>query len=359
MNLKKAIQELEEFICLRRYKNSPYEFFVPKEVLKEINDTKIKELIATLNIPKIEKYLKRNNISVNKLGTYLKYRYLLLNYYDYIKELYEDSKRASYFYLKNLSDEEYDLVKKGKYLSYHEYPSNFQVVENTIKRIPFFEHDELFPNSKEEVENLQDLVTGINLNKNNFLYIDTMIVGNEKNFKKLTGLRNYCYSKDGIECYNLYNFIYSKEIKDFLKKYDFYFKNCNLKSIQEFYKKTGLKLKYVIEDKYRLFNFDIYGIHGTDIFGTDYYNEGDYAKYEYDKWDDMQDDYDLRIWINVAHIDYDEEHNVYFQNIYDVWDSYYEDAMDEEEKQELSGEESEKIYLFKKGELDNENRRVF
>lgn len=352
MNLKKAIEELEEFICLRRYKNSPYEFKVPKEVLKEINDTKIKELIDTINISKIERYFKRNNIASTKLGIYLKYRYLLLNYYDYIKELYDNSKRAPYFYLQNLSEEEYNLAKKGYYLSYRKYPSDFKVVENTIKHIPNFEHDEIFINPKKVAENLEDL-TGIDLNNNNFLYIDTMIVGNEENFKKITGLKNYRYSKDGMECYNLYKFIYSKEIKAFLEKYDYYFKNCNLEVIKEFYEKTGLKLKYVIEDKYRRFNFDIYGIHGTDMFGTDYYNEGDYAKYEYDKWDNMQDDYDLRIWITVAHIDYDDEDNIYYQNIYDVWDSYYEDAIDEEEKQELSGEESEKIYLFRKGKEDN------
>ncbi len=351
MNLRKAIEELEEFICLRRYKNSPYEFEVPKEVLKEINDTKIKELIDTLDIPKIEKYFKRNNIATSKLGTYLKYRYLLLNYNDYIKELYDNSKRAPYFYLQNLSKEDYALAQKGKYLSCHEYPNNFKVIENTIKHIPNFEHDEIFINPKEVVENLEDL-TGIDLN-NNFLYVDTLIVGNEENFKKITGLKNYRYSKNGMECYSLYKFIYSKEIKDFLEKYDYYFKNCNLEVIKEFYDKTGLKLKYVIEDKYRRFNFDIYGIHGTDMFGTDYYNEGNYAKYEYDKWDDMQVDYDLRIWITIAHIDYDDEDNVYYQKIYNVWDSYYEDAMDEEEKQELSGEESEKIYLFIKGKDSN------
>ncbi len=357
MNIEGALQELEEFICTRRYKGSPYEMGVPKKVLKEIHDTKIQELVDTLDFSKIEKYFKKNQIENSKLGTYLNYRYLLHNYEKEVKDLYISSKKSPYFYFFGLSKEEYKMVGKGKYLSYDAYPSNFQMVENTLKRVPVFEHDEIFKDPREILENIKTSKRlGIHptISKNNFLYVDTLFVGNPAEFKRKTGLKGYKFynsKKDSPhyrDSYNLYEFIYSEEIKQFLKTYDYYFKNCHPKIIQEFYQKTGLKLQYLVKDKYRYFYFDIYGVQGTDLFGRDCYDAGEYAKFEYEKWDDMLNDYDLRIIVNVAYVDYDDDKNIYYQFVHDVWDPYYEDGMSEEEKQELSGEESDRIYLFEK-----------
>lgn len=349
----KAIRKLEDFIIKRQYKKTPYEIELPNRVRRELKIVKIKPVLEILNIKKIKSYFNKNKIPINNLSIYLEYRYLLFYYYKNVKELYDNSKKCPYFYLRNFK---FNPDKKI-YTSYKIYPNDFELVINTVNNIPNFEHDMLFNqfNFNEEIINLNDNGIKLEFKYEKYKFLDNgyLIVGDnkEKFLKYLNVSKLITERKDGI-CYNLYDYIYHSKIMAFLENNKIYFHNCDLKLIKEFYKNTGLKLKYVVEDKYRLFNFDIYGIHGTDIFGTDYFNEGVYANYEYDKWDEMQDDYDLRIWFKVAHIDYDDNENIYYQNIYNKWEPYYEDGLDEEEKLDFTGEESENIYLYKKGVSD-------
>lgn len=347
----KAIGCLEKFIINRQYESTPYEIQLPSKIRKEIKQNKIMPVLEKLNIRKVKTYFEKNKIALENLAIYLEYRYLLFYYYERVKELYINSKK---YYGLGLHNVKYDSNRKI-YTSYKLYPTDFELVINTVNNIPNFEYDNLFGSTNifDKISDLKDSGIHIELNYDNYKFLENgyLMVGNKKekllNFLKVSKL--ITESKKGNR-YNLYDYIYNPEIMDFLEKYKDYFHNCNLNMIKDFYQKTGLKLKYVVEDKYRIFNFDIYGVHGSDTFASDCFDEGIYANFEYEKWKEMQEDYDLCLWFEVAHIDYDDKRNVYYQNVYDKWDPYYEEDMAEEEQLEFTGKESEKIYLYERGE---------
>lgn len=175
-----------------------------------------------------------------------------------------------------------------------------------------------------------------------------IVVENIELFENFLGIS--ITHKNEYELYNLYDYIYDKEILDFLEKYHRHLHNPTFSSIEEFYQKTKMKLKIVVSDKYREFTFDRYGILGTDMLGRQNYIYGDYAKDMMHNWEEYkrkEEAYDLRVIFEVEHIDYDDV-GIYVQDVYDKWDPIYEDGMEEEEKEEYTNEESEKNYLFRK-----------
>ena len=277
----------------------------------------------------------------------------MFRYYDFVKKLYYDSKEFPYFYLKCSNEQK--GIKKNLYISYKKYPKNFIHVENTLLNVPKFEYEELFCKENDLLEHLYDLEQdGLSfsslLEKNLFIQTGYIVVENIEaleSYLEMTIVR-----MDEYSLYNLYDYIYDQKLKDFLEENHYYFHNCTLEVIKEFYAKTHLKLKYCVYDKYRRFTFDCYGILGTGGFGEDIYTYGKYAEdmlsdQYWENYDKMKEDCDLRIVMEVQHIDYDEE-GIYYQNYYDKWDPLYEDAMEEEEKAEFTNKEGKKIYLFKK-----------
>lgn len=349
-SLKWLKRKLENYICNRTYKDTPYEKGIPTSVLENLRKEVIKPFFKTLDFNAIYQYFKKKKLEASKLISYIEYRYLRFYYFDYLKKLYEDSKKFPYFYLK--CNPLYHETPKNLYITYQEYPKNFIHVENTLNNVPNFEHDKLFAKEKKARENIEDLKSvGISLEqkKEKLLWQNGYIV--VENIPLLENFLGISIThKNEYALYNLYDYIYDKEILDFLEKYHTYLHDPTLSSIEEFYKKTKMKVRVVVSDKYRGFTFDRYGIIGTDCFGRQTYIYGDYLKdmmHDWEEYERKDEDYDLRVIFEVEHIDYDEE-GIYYQDVYDKWDPLYEDAMEEEEKEKFTNEESEKNYLFRK-----------
>lgn len=139
---------LENYICNRIYKNTPYEKGVPTKVLEQIRKEYIRPFFKTLDFKAIYQYFKKQKLKSSKLTSYIEYRYLRFYYFDYLKNLYEDSKACPYFYLK--CNPLYHETPKNLSITYQKYPKNFIHVENTLNNVPNFEKDKLFSKEKKQ-----------------------------------------------------------------------------------------------------------------------------------------------------------------------------------------------------------------
>ena len=363
-----ALKELEEYVRIRRYNDTPYQQKTPKIAMNDLKNT-LKPFIDTLDINKIRKYFNKNKFEIEYLSIYIKYRYLLYFYKDYIDKKYEEDKKTLALWKIEANEKnnrkfshiplEYWIPRSKNRLmifTNKEEPKNIRLCEYMPKNFPNFEHDELFTHEQDN----EEIIIGINNllyeNKFNikvdcedfkFVKVDSIFLNEKsfKKFKKFTGCK-VSFGSDGY-IHNLYNYIYDNEIINFLEEYKDYFYSCDMNLIYEFFEKTNMKIKYIVSDKYRRFYFDMYGVYGNDCETTVIYNDGDYRKcFDYDEIFKMRDDYDICVEINFEHVNYDEDKNIYYQTLYDKWDPIYESLMDEEEINDFGNKESKRIYIY-------------
>ncbi len=292
----------------------------PISIVNKVIEQEIQPLLIKVNKKKVYKYFQKQDIKLTEenLNTYYLYRFLLQYDKDYINQLYWMTKKLHH-------------VLFGEKITNRVYPKNFEEIVNTIavlKEMHLLKND-LTETLKYEVD--------IYFNDNHKKQIETYFK------RKLYG--DYTY--------NLYAYNYDEDILFFLKKYERTFKMYDKDLLEKFYKETNLKLKYKIEDDYRTFYFDRYGIIATDIYDVDIYYALEYNKADCD-YNKISEDYDILVHIKIAHIDEDQD-GVYIELEHSKPDPYYEDRNDSIDEDYICKPQT-KLYIFKPSKMDSVTR---